>query len=215
VPRPAWNWAFSGCAARILVRLSGTQLVVYGRENLPLDTPCILVANHASYLDGILLAAALPTPFSFLAKREFTQKFIPRIYLQHLGADFVERFDLQQELEDTQRLIKAVRAGRSLAFFPEGTFTRAPGLRPFHLGAFIVAAQTMTPVLPIAIHGTRSILRAGNWLPRRGTVTLAIGMPIRPAGTDWASAIKLRDQARAHILAHCREPDLAEHSLKI
>jgi 1-acyl-sn-glycerol-3-phosphate acyltransferase len=100
-------------------------------------------------------------------------------------------------------------------FFAEGTFTRIPGLMPFHLGAFTVAADAGVPVIPVAIRGTRSILRADNWFPRRGSIHIAIGDAIHPrdiegaSGKDtWKLAIAMRDRCRKFILRHCGEPDL-------
>ena len=69
-PRPAAAWRVNRLAARLILRLAGIALTVRGLELLP-RAPCVLVANHASYLDGILLAAALPAgcPHAFVAKR--------------------------------------------------------------------------------------------------------------------------------------------------
>ena len=105
--------------------------------------------------------------------------------------------------------MKRAGEGHSLVFFPEGTFGRAPGLRPFRLGAFVVAAQTGVPLVPLGISGTRSILRAEQWFPRRGAVSVTVGTPIMPSGTDWNAVIALRDAARAQMLQLCGEPDLA------
>ena len=106
--------------------------------------------------------------------------------------------------------------GHPLLFFAEGTFTRIPGLMPFHLGAFSVAAQTNAAVIPVSIRGTRSILRADDWLPRRGSIRIDIGEPLVPGdvgradGNDpWNTAMALRERCRAFILKHCGEPDLA------
>jgi 1-acyl-sn-glycerol-3-phosphate acyltransferase len=74
-------------------------------------------------------------------------------------------FDGARGVEDTHELEARARRGESLLFFPEGTFRRMPGLRDFRMGAFIAAAQAGVPVVPVAIHGTRSMLRAGS---RRG-----------------------------------------------
>ena len=208
VPRPAWARGCVRFAARWFIRLSGTPLRVHGLERLP-PTPCVLVANHASYIDGIVLAAALPGSYSFVAKREFIGSFVARVFLRRLGAEFVERFEPSGGVEDTRTLVAAARTGRALVFFPEGTFTRTPGLRPFRLGAFVTAAQAGVPLVPVALRGTRAILRDGQWFPRRGAVMLTIGAPFTPASTDWQAALKLRDAARAHILRHCGEPDLA------
>lgn len=138
------------------------------------------------------------------------EPFIPRVYLQRLGTEFVERFAAHESVQDARRLEVALRAGRALVFFPEGTFTRSPGLMPFRMGAFIVAANTGIPVVPVAICGTRSILRDGQWWPRRGAITITFGAPLLP-GADaldtFAAAVGLRDAARAHILRHCGELD--------
>lgn len=207
LPRPAWALAVIRAAARTLQRLSGVSFHVQGLDRLP-HSPCVIVANHASYLDGIFLTAVLPREFSFVAKREFTSRFIARVFLRHIGVEFVERVDLTRGVEDARQVAQAVRRGKTLMFFPEGTFTRTPGLLPFHMGAFAAAAEAGAPVVPIAIRGTRSILRSDQWFPRRGTVTVTIGAPVQPAGDDWASAIQLRDAARAEILRYCGEPDL-------
>ena len=220
LPRPAWGWAVSRGSAHFLTRLSGTPLVVRGLENLPCKTPCVLVANHASYLDGIVLVAALPGGFSttghfrFVAKRELLDNIVSRVYLRHIGSDFVDRFDPERGVEEVKQVALSLQSGGSPIFFPEGTFDRMPGLLPFHMGAFVVAAEAGVPIVPITIRGTRSILRAGHWFPRRGVITITISRPIVPDGKDWLAAIRLRDAARAEILRLCGEPDLARGVLK-
>lgn len=195
-------------AAGLFLRLTGTPLIVHGKEHLPKDQPYMLVANHASYLDGIMLTAALPPNLAYAAKQELKGKFIPRTFLERIGAEYVERFDAKKGVEDTSRMLNTIRSGESLALMPEGTFGRAPGLRPFHMGAFVIAAKAGVPVVPVAIRGTRSILRGSSFFPRRGIVSITIGEPIRAEGSGWSDAIKLRDKARAVILRHCGEPDL-------
>ena len=106
-----------------------------------------------------------------------------------------------------RELAAAARAGDSLVIYPEGTFTREPGLRPFHMGAFVAAAQSGRPVVPVALRGTRSVLRDGSWLPRRAPVEVHIEKPLAPRGGGWSDALALRDEARRAILARCGEPD--------
>jgi len=93
-------------------------------------------------------------------------------------------------------------------FFPEGTLYREPGLRPFHLGAFVAAAGSGAPLLPGALRGTRSVLRGDQWFPRHGQLELRFGELLHPKGSDFASAIELRERARTWILAACGETDL-------
>jgi 1-acyl-sn-glycerol-3-phosphate acyltransferase len=200
-------------AARAAVRLAGLPVVVEGAEHLPREGPVVVVANHASYVDGALLFALLPERFVFAAKEGFSRNPITRIAFRKAGAVFVERFDAGRSVEDTRMLAGLAKAGAALAIFPEGTFSRTPGLRPFRMGAFVVAAEAGVPVVPVAFRGSRSVLRDGEWIFRRRVVGVVYGAPIAPDGADWSAAVKLRDASRAHILRHCGEPDLADDKL--
>jgi 1-acyl-sn-glycerol-3-phosphate acyltransferase len=81
---------------------------------------------------------------------------------------------------------------------------------PFKLGAFAAAARCGLPVVPVAIRGTRSVLRGGQWFPRKGVIVLAMGDPCRATGASLGDAARLRDEARAAVRAMCGEPDLVE-----
>lgn len=210
--RPATAWLLLHRAARIWLALAGIRLEQVDQSGPATGEARLLVANHASYLDGLLLIAALPAPgWRFVAKRELRGSFWSRVLLERLGCLFVERFDLQQGLADAERLAEAARQGQRLAVFPEGTFTRAPGLRPFHMGAFVAAARAGLALRPVALAGSRDRLRDGHWLPRPGKVRVTLGPVLDPeplAGSEWERALALRDAARAAILAGCGEPDL-------
>ncbi len=193
--------------ARSAVGLSRVHLRVEGLDRLPPSGPIVVVANHASYADSILLTAALPPRFGFVAKRELAASALLGSALRRLGAVFVERFDAAGGVEDTGALEAHARAGEHLVVFPEGSFRRAPGLLPFKLGAFVVAAHTGAPIIPVALTGTRSLLREGEWLPRRSEIVIAIGAPITTTEHDWPAVLALRDAARRAILARVFEPD--------
>ena len=207
LPRRTWCQAVARATVRLLLRLSGTPLVVQGLAHLPRHEPYVLAANHASYLDGAVVLAALPVDVRYVVKRELEAQCFPRVLLRRIGTEFVERFDAQRGVQDTEHLLQAVQQGRSLVFFPEGTFVRAPGLQAFRMGAFVVAAQAGVPVVPVSLQGTRATLRAEQWFPRRGKLRVTIGAPIRPQGSDWAAAVALRDAVRAQIARYCGEPD--------
>jgi 1-acyl-sn-glycerol-3-phosphate acyltransferase len=213
IPRADWCWRLTHRMARLLLRLAGVRFDVRGLERVPAGRACVLTVNHASFLDGPVVLAALPEPMCFVAKRELLDNFVSRIYLTRIGTEFVERFDAQRGVEDAGRFAEMVRAGRPVIMFPEGTFRRMPGLLPFRMGAFVVAAQAGAPVVPVTLRGTRSILREGQWLFRRGMISVAFSEPIEPTGTDWNAAVVLRDRAREEILRLCAEPDLGEETL--
>jgi 1-acyl-sn-glycerol-3-phosphate acyltransferase len=208
LPRSSWRWAWMHWGARVMFRLLGVHLDRSGEWSG--GKGVIIAANHSSYLDGLVLAAVTPGEPAFIAKKELEGQFFAGRFLKALGALFVDRSDPEGGVEDTNRALAAARAGRMLVFFPEGTFTRAPGLLAFRLGAFVIAARQHLSVVPVVLRGTRSMLRGGQWIPRHGAVSIRVGSPIVPDGDDFGAAIRLRNRVRADILAHCGEPDAEE-----
>ena len=161
----------------------------------------MLVFNHSSYMDALVLTTILPGEPAIVAKRELSEQFIAGPLLRRLGIPFVERYDISGSLADAETLIELARQGRLLVFFPEGTFTRRAGLSGFYIGAFKVAAEANLPILPGVIRGTRSMLRGDQWFPRRAPVSVEICEPVMPSGTDFGSLLRLRDEARR---SYCR-----------
>ena len=153
--------------ARSMFWSAGMPIRVKDAQHLPAG-PCVVVANHASYLDGVVLKAALPARFCFVIKKEVTRVPLAGLLLRRIGSEFVDRFNRHAGGMDARRLIKAADSGQALAFFPEGTFLAQPGVGKFHTGAFAIAARAALPVVPIAIRGTRRILPSGRLLPRPG-----------------------------------------------
>ncbi|WP_081857956.1 AMP-binding protein [Thiomonas sp. FB-Cd] len=213
---PSWAWCFSHWMAKLFIRVSGISVRVNGRMPDPRRGGHILVPNHASYLDSLILLAVMRRPHRFIAKRELLGNWMARVYLQRLGSVFVERSVAQQSVADADRLAAIASDGAPLCIFPEGTFRRAPGLLAFHLGAFSTAVRAHVPILPVAIRGTRSVLADEKWLPRRFPVTVTFGdtiaAPDGPAD-HFLSAVLLRDQARAFILQKIDETDAAVPTL--
>lgn len=175
----------------------------------------VVVANHASYIDSIVLTAVLPAPLTFVAKEELSRQWVAGPFLRRLGTLFAHRTEAVAAVEDTERQSRAVRAGVRLVSYPEGTLTRMPGLLEFRLGAFLVAAETGVEVLPVIVRGTRSVLRGDQWFPRFGRIYVHVARPVRAGGTDFAAAVSLRDDVRAAILRECGEPHLSRERMVI
>ncbi|KDR37753.1 hypothetical protein BG61_07880 [Caballeronia glathei] len=205
----ARNWHIASRACRLFIKLAGIRLTVRGIESCRARPDAILVANHASYLDGVVLLAALPAPVCIVAKQELSANWIARPFLQLIGAYFVERHDYVRGIAAEHELIVRAAAGAPLLFFAERTFARAAGVRPFRLGAFVAACAAHRPVMPIAIAGTRAILPDGQWLPRRGEITVSLLDPIEARGEDIGAAVEMRDSARVAIAHGCGEPMLS------
>ena len=194
--------------SRAFFSLAGMPLTVKGAEQLP-NGQCVVVSNHASYLDGVVFTAALPAHFSFVIKREMNGVPLAGLLLRRLGSHFVERFNRNRGAADARRVLRDAISGNSLAFFPEGTFTPRPGLLKFHTGAFTTAIRAGCPIVPATVRGTRVALSPTGGLPRPGRIEVRILPPIAPdAATVEDAAIELRDRARAAILRELGEPDL-------
>jgi 1-acyl-sn-glycerol-3-phosphate acyltransferase len=194
--------------ARGLLWLMGCPLKIEGRRHLHRSGPMVLVANHSSYLDAAVLMASLPAGYVFVAKQELFNALIIRTFIKKVGHLTIDRTDFSKSVSDTQRIEETLRSGWSVLIFPEGTFTRATGLRPFKLGAFKIAVETSRSICPISIRGTRQILWPDSWMPKRGRVEVVIGKPIPVQGNDWREITRLRDAARTEIARHCGEPVL-------
>jgi 1-acyl-sn-glycerol-3-phosphate acyltransferase len=209
LPRLNQRWAVVRRIARTMLAALRVPISITGVEHVPLGN-AMLVFNHSSYMDVIVLAAVLPGEPAYVAKREFARQIFAGPFLRRLGVLFVERFDVAGSLADTDALIRTARQGRNLVFFPEGTFTRRAGLSGFYLGAFKIAADAGLAVVPGILRGTRSMLRGEQWFPRRAPLSVRIEEAIRPAGTDFTSVLKLRDDVRNVVLTHCGEPNIDE-----
>ena len=204
--RPTLGRRIAHFAAAGFLRLAFLPLSVAGRGALP-SRPHVLLVNHASYLDVILLAAVLAPTYSFVAKRELLARPVLRTVLLGLGVLFVERFEAKQGAQDVEAMAAALAAGESLVLFPEGTFTREAGLRPFAMGGFVAACRTGVPVVVCGLRGSRAVLRDETWLPRRGAIEFEIGPTLASSGTDWAAALALSQAARSAMLPLCGEHD--------
>lgn len=202
--------AIAHLAARAFFFVAAIRLTVFNEQDLP-SGACVVVANHASYLDGVVLKAALPARFSFVIKKEVSRVPLAGLLLRRIDSEFVDRFNRHARAMDARRLIKAASSGRALAFFPEGTFLPQPGVGKFHTGAFAIAARAGLTVVPLAIRGTRHILPSGRILPRFGAIEIHVLPTLADSGSDdSASVALLRDRARARILAALGEPDLID-----
>jgi 1-acyl-sn-glycerol-3-phosphate acyltransferase len=183
--------------SRAFLRLVGIPFRVDGVELLP-DIPCVVVANHASYIDGLVAAAALPPDFAFVIKREMVRVPIASLLLRRLGSQFVERFDRHKGGVDARRVLKLAASGQSLVFFPEGTFNEVRQIGKFLRGAFTTAARSGMPVVAMAIHGTREVLPPGG--------LIAHALPIRVEILEVITIGDARSRARELIARAVGEP---------
>ena len=193
-------------AARLFFLAIGSPVRVEGHPLSP-HSPCVVVANHASYLDGIILTAALPATFTYLIKHQMASFPLAGFVLRRLGSAFVNRDDLFDRKRIARKLVETAVRGDALAFFPEGTFDATPGLKPFQLGAFSAAARAKLPVVPLIIYGSRHKLPSGALFARPGPLRVHVCDPVD--SQLHPSARRVMHATRRAMLAHLDEPDLA------
>jgi len=211
VPNAPLRHRLAAEGSKAIFVLGGIPAEIQGLENVP-EGNAIVVANHASYADGFLLKGYLPYRFAFVIKGEMRKIPVAHFLLRRSGSKFVERHEQAGSSRDARQIVKAAKDGESLAFFPEGTFIREPGIGRFRAGAFVPAIRGNLPVVPIAILGTREMLPAGRLWPRPVRPRILVLPPILPGDPAFDNHKLLAETARQQILAVIDEPDLCRVS---
>lgn len=203
--------ALGRAAVRICLAAIGVPLRVVGRERLP-EGAAIAVANHASYMDGLVLTAALPERYTFVVQDGAAAWPFVGLVLRRMGVAFINREAVREGARQTRALLKDLQRARSLAIFAEGTFPAEPGLLPFKTGAFLLAARAQVPVAPVVIRGSRRLLGERGWGFCWSPVEIEVLPAETPVGEDRMAAAALRDRVRDRILERCGDPDAAPSS---
>ncbi|MGE0703169.1 MAG: AMP-binding protein [Vicinamibacterales bacterium] len=192
--------------ARAMFALCGVTVDVKGADSLRTLSGGLLIANHSSYVDPLVLMVALPVELHFVAKRGLVDYPLLGLAIKKAGHLTIERGNLARRLEGAGDLVTRVSTDEFLVVFPEGTFQRRRGLLPFRLGAFKAAVDGNRTIVPVAIRGTRDLLREGTWLFRRSPLSVTIGEPLRPRAEGLQEIVRLRDEARDMIGREANEP---------
>ncbi len=197
-------------SASAMLKLMGIELNVEGSEHL-VNGPSILVANHASYTDPMIMAAALPPKFGYVAKKELKHIPFANYVLGKLGTNLVDRVNPKKGTDDLNKIMKSNKAQDSIVFFPEATFLKEKGLLKFKKGAFITAIRNKSPVIPVTINGSRELLRSESWLPKKVSLHIKIHPPLNTSN-EFTNPQELSDESRKMILGDLNEPDLNHRS---
>ena len=199
-----------GLWSRVTLFLLGARLRVRGRDNAA-GGPFIIIPNHTSYADTLILSAALGGDAVIAGKKDLLDNVLIGPVMRKAGHLAVDRSGPGRTGMPAE-YARTLAAGTSVLVFPEATMTSATGLRPFTLGAFTAAVEARARLLPVAMSGSRRFLRDETLVPRPGVIEITVGEPLVPAGEGWAEAVRLRDLAREWIGRNCGEPllDLTE-----
>lgn len=187
VPGDPWLYAFARVLLVTAVRVYGRFRVV-GADNLPASGPAIVVANHPSDVDPILLGVAMPRTLHFMADVvQFRRGFVGRVIVR-LGA-----FPVHKGVADRtalERALSLLAEGKVVVLFAEGDLYRRAEPSRFHTGAAFLAAHSGAPMVPVAIAGAERIYAGGRL--HQPWVRLTVGRPVRFAGARRGKAAYAR-----------------------
>ncbi len=204
-------------ASRAILRVYH-RFEIVGRENLPADDASfVLVANHASHLDGLCLLAALPLrrlnrAYPAAAKDYFFRSPSTTALAATLinALPFDRAGNVRRSMRLCRELLRRRRDGNVLIVFPEGTRSTSGAVGPFRRGVGDLVAGTDVPVVPCYLGGAGRAWPKGAWLPRPRRVRLVIGRPrtYRDVEPCKASASAIGEDLRRAVLALAAQPDL-------
>jgi 1-acyl-sn-glycerol-3-phosphate acyltransferase len=186
------EWAI-GLSARVDV-----EVRAFGVDGIDWSGPCILMANHQSYLDVLALFHASPRIFGFVAKKSLFKIPLFGGVMQGVGCVPIDRNRRVEAHESVKEAAARVAAGAVIAVFPEGTRSRGDRIAPLKKGPFHLAQRAGAPVVPIGIRGTAALMPRENTRLRKGVVEVHVGQPI--------PAIAMGDpRARSALIKRVRE----------
>lgn len=163
--------------SRNLLKSTGMELKVLGKENLPKEGPVLYVATHKSVFDIVILMTLLEEPAIFIGKKEVASMPFVNKWFDALGCIYVDREDMREALKSIMEGIKEIKNGQSIVLFPEGTRNMGNEIRPFKEGGFRLATKTQVPVIPIALSNTFKVFEEKKRI-QKTKVTVNIGAPI-------------------------------------
>jgi 1-acyl-sn-glycerol-3-phosphate acyltransferase len=189
--------------SKLLLRTAGVRVVLENAEVIDPERPQVLVSNHVSWFDVLALAAWLPGPYRFVAKKELEKvpMFGPAwLACGHISIDRQDRNRAIDSLGVARKRLKEERP--TVILFPEGTRSPTGELRSFKKGAFVLAIQANVEVVPAAILGSREVMAKGSWKIRTGrTITVRFGEPIAVEGLRVEDRDDLTGRAHAAVAA--------------
>ncbi len=174
--------------------------------------PYVVVANHESFVD-MLLISHLPTEMKWMSKLEIMK--LPVLgWMMRMARDIpLDRNDSKAGSRALEESRERLERKTSVMIFPEGRRSRAGDLNTFKPGAFRLAIETGTPILPMAVHGTRDCLKSKDWKMGRSTAEVRVLEPIETAGLTRDDLPELRDRVRA-LISETRDELRDEHAAR-
>jgi 1-acyl-sn-glycerol-3-phosphate acyltransferase len=182
LPRSNTLALFARPWAKCILATAGVKVVIRRPDNPDRLQHRIYLSNHQSNLDVLAILVSIATPVRFVAKKVLF--YIPFFgqCMWVMGMIPIDRSRRGRAIQSLEKAIDRIRQGVQLLFFCEGTRSRDGRLLPFKKGAFVIAARSGVPVVPVTVDGSGRLLPKGGAIIRPGTITIHYGQPIPTAG---------------------------------
>jgi 1-acyl-sn-glycerol-3-phosphate acyltransferase len=186
-----WSW--------LILATTGVDVEASGLERLDPSASYLFASNHQSIYDIPILFSTLPLQVRILAKASLGRFPFLGWHLARTGHVLVDRSNPGPQI--FRRVRALMHVGVSLMVFPEGTRSVDGRLARFKGGIFLMAIEAGLPVVPVAIDGSRFVMRKGRLMTCPGRVSLQVLEPIPTAGLSRDGARELADRVRQQVLA--------------
>ncbi len=186
--------------ARSILVATRVKVSVKSLSNIDPSQSYIYMSNHQSAFDIPVLLAYLPVQFRWLAKAELFKIPIFGFAMRRSGSISIDRSSLKSAVSSLKKAAETIKKGVSVMIFPEGTRSRDGNISPFKKGGFVLAVEAGVPVVPVIIHGTRSIMSKNCLRIKPGQVVLEIGRPIETSQYNRKNKDDLLERVRQVII---------------
>ena len=179
---------------------AGCRVRTEGLDNVPVDGPVILAANHVSFFDSVVLTLSVPRRMRFVGKAEYLDSWKTRFVFPALGMIPIRRSAGRQAMAALDTAAEALEKGDMLGIYPEGTRSRDGLLHRGHTGVAQLALRTNAMIIPIGLVGTARVQPIGAKMPRPfHSVVARFGKPIDPSSYE-GSQRRRRRQIRDDLM---------------
>ena len=164
--------------ARLILGPAGIRVTLQHTADLDPERPYVFLANHQNTLDILSLAAKVPHPFGYVAKKELTRVPLLGLAMRHSASILIDRSHPRKSLQSIKEAAERIRSGNSVMIYPEGARSYAPGLRPFKRGGFLLAVEAGVPIVPVTVVDAYRLMDERRYVGRPGRIRVVLGTPI-------------------------------------
>lgn len=191
--------------ARILCMITPIRLRKTGKKYIQRKQSYVIVANHSSSFDILVLYARLGVDFKWVMKQELRKVPGLGVACEKLGHIFIDRSSPKAALDTIEKAKSRIKDGTCIVFFPEGTRNKNGGLADFKKGAFKMAFDLNLPLLPVSVKGTNKIHQPDTLNIFPGTATLIFHAPIQISDYSWDNVEELMQYTKELISSGLRD----------